>query len=49
MDKNTILDLSESLFNIKEDTKEINYESKFQEYDNLQKIIVFECFQDEIS
>ena len=49
LDKNTILDLSESLFNIKEDTKEINYESKFQEYDNLQKIIVFECFQDEIS
>ena len=48
-DKSTILDLSDSLFYIKDEKKEINYEEKFIQFEKQQKEIIFECFQDEIN
>ena len=48
-DKSTILDLSDSLFYIKDEKKEINYEEKFIKFEKQQKEIIFECFQDEIN
>ena len=48
IDKGIILKLSNGLFNIKDDKKEINYDEKFIQFEKQQKELIFECFQDEI-
>ena len=50
--KKTVLDLCNSLFN--NNNKESNndeggYENKFKEFENEQRELIFESFQDEIS
>ena len=50
-EKKTVLDLCNNLFNNnnKESNDETNYENKFKEFENEQRELIFESFQDEIS
>ena len=50
-EKKTVLDLCNSLFNNNKETNndESNYENKFKDFENEQRELIFESFQDEIS